>query len=200
MEPAYNQKQFDQHFRAVSLEGRRHGLRLERVYWDTIDLIAKTRGVSSSEYVRSIIANDTIESSSMSSKVRAATVADVIALSPGIGSTPRKHPWRRIVNASTAPTFVMTSENRIVDHNRAFVRYVESNIPVNLNVHPFKDAKLAIEIATATIFDRLKAEETLVIQAGFALGVVERMVRGRLNLTAAEETASPTAVIAFVVQ
>ncbi|MEP1441917.1 MAG: ribbon-helix-helix domain-containing protein [Hyphomicrobiales bacterium] len=171
------------HFRAVNSHGVRRGLRLERTYWEYLDAMSQSEGRSVGDIIADIDLSIP-EKGSLSSAVRA-FVADRLSnrveMLEGYLSCELSI---ATLSASTAPTFILSENKRILHYNRTFVRYVRKHFNEMETSDILKNMALTFDLPTSEIFQTLSNDHNKILTSGFAFGVSERRIRGKVNFVA----------------
>ncbi len=167
-------------FRAISINSRRKGLRLEKIFWHLLEQSAKEENKSVAE-ILDLDEDDGEYSPNLSSFARAHTAIwlkekldhtrDIASFSQVI----------RTVNACPSPVFVTSKDRRLRAYNSEFLRYVRQHIPSDDIEAAPKNLRLQMDTGSAELIEQLKAEKEIVLNVGFTFGFNERRIRGRFN-------------------
>lgn len=166
-------------FRAVAVDGKRHGIRLERAFWSTLDLLSREAGRTIPDIIRELEAAHP-DAANLTALLR---VKSVNWLSGELGrlreaTSPAR--IRGLVLANPSPTFSLSESRKIHAVNPPFLAYLRSHFAMR-GAEAGADAfRLQLDINPTELIARLQQTETYV-QVGFVIGFEERRVRGRIN-------------------
>ena len=168
-------------FRAVSVGDHRRGIRLERIYWDVIREMASEGGLAVGEIVKTV-ANAYPDAKNVTSMLR--TVAMKWALSRLDKS--RRTFGSNIVNslvlATPAPAIALGEDKKLVAYNQPFLAYVQSRFAIGPSTNVAKALRFALDVQVSDLIGTLNENGNQPVNTGFALGLDERRVRGRINV------------------
>lgn len=185
------------HFRAVNSRGVRRGLRLENIFWTAIEQISSRQGISVGGYFEKVEGEVTSEAG-FSSRIRSAVVNDLVQRLDAIEVANSRERVFALVQASPGPTFLLSSDKKIVKYNPAFFSFIQSRSSESASVEMLRNMSLSLDIQIEDAILRLQATGGKPVNVGFALGVADRRVRGRLNLALASLSGA-SMLMAFVV-
>lgn len=185
------------HFRAVNSNGVRRGLRLERIFWDALDIITKRSGIAIGDYIDRIW-NEDKTNSGLSSRVRAAVCRDLSARLSMQEALLNMERAQATINASPTPAFLLSDDKRILAYNSSFLEFVQSRFSGESGASLFRHISLTLDVQISDLFEEVRQPGRKTLAVGFALGVADQRIRGRLNIALAP-TLDPPSVTAFVV-
>ena len=162
-------------FRAVSVDGDRRGMRLERIFWLLLERAAKEQNIALSDIARSG------NSANLSSHMRAYAAVWADSRLSEAREIASFHQAVRTILACPSPAFIISADRRLRASNQAFQRYIRKFIPAEDAEMASKNLRLQIDMLTTDLIAQLKTETESVVNVGFTFGINERRVRGRLN-------------------
>jgi predicted DNA-binding ribbon-helix-helix protein len=167
-------------FRAVSADGKRKGLRLERDYWSLLDMIAREENVSIGDIV-SAIETGGQNASNLTSAVRVFVAHWLDERLSGLRGRMSPSAVNGLVNACPSPAFALSAARQLRFHNPAFLRYIRMTMPSEEVEHVERRLRLQIDMNMDELLRELRETDRAFVALGFAIGINERRVRGRLN-------------------
>jgi predicted DNA-binding ribbon-helix-helix protein len=175
-------------FRAVTARGKRRGIRLERIFWDSLSKAAQADGRSMSEMVAT--AHDGLEpGGNLASALRV------------IGTRWIRNRLRLFEQATTPENvfaLLQASEDkRIVHYNLPFLNFVQASFVGVEQSEVMRGLRLSLDTQLEAVLARLREDPRTPVNTGFALGVVGRRIRGQLKAVLSP-TPDRVMVIAFV--
>ncbi len=167
-------------FRAVSIASKRKGLRLENIFWQTLEQASREDNMPLSTILLSV--DEAGEKSpNLSSFARAYSAIWLKKKLDHARAVASFDQVIRTINSCPSPVFVTSQDRRLRAYNPAFLRYVRRHIPMeDLEVAP-KNLRLQMDTGSAELIEQLKTEKETILNVGFTFGFNERRVRGRLN-------------------
>ncbi len=182
-------------FRAVVAGGRRHGIRLERIFWDALKAIAKERRVTLGGLVGTVY-NDRDAASNLSSALRVEAMRSFVDQTAVLRNRSSDEAAESILLASPSPAFTLAANRRIVSFNPGFQLLVRGEFP-GIADGTRQELRLSVDVPLETLISRLSETGNKPVATGFALGTADRRFRGRLNLILAPSR--DDLLLAFVV-
>ena len=193
----HEEEPFKPYFRVVKSGNKRHGFRLEGVFWKALHAVTKTDGMSLADYVARLSDVKTGEAG-LSSHLRASVMKRALEQIELLRERMGKFSSRSIVAACPAPGIIISVDKRILYQNSAFLMYLQSGFGGLDHDKAMGQITLALEIPFAELIEEMQRENGRPKYTGFTLGYGERRLRGRLSLTLAPDMVDPAAAIAFV--
>lgn len=167
-------------FRTVTVDDKRKGLRLERVFWQVLEQLSKEENTPVSAILQAAESNGN-SSPNLSSYARAYAANWLRRRLDANREIASFQQVLRTINACPSPVFVTSEDRRLRAYNPAFLRYVRRHIPMeDLEAAP-KNLRLQMDTGSAELIQQLKSEPEAIVTVGFTFGFNERRVRGRLN-------------------
>jgi len=188
---------FKPHFRAINSGGKRRGFRLEGVFWQALDSVTKSDGMSVADYVSKLNDVKTGESG-LSSYLRASIMQRVLQQHDRLRDRIDRINSRAIVAACPVPGFIISIDKRILFQNSGFLMYLQTRFTGLDNVESLSNIKLTLETPLIDLIDQMRRDSSRPKYTGFTVGYGERRMRGRLSMALAPDMDDPPAAIAFV--
>ncbi len=168
-------------FRALNVNGKRKGFRLERSYWIALEKLSAEAGLTLGRYIGQI-ADRHPDSKNLSSILRVIVVNSLAESLEGLRKKASTESILQAINACPSPAFVLSGTRQLRGYNAAFLRYVRANFVFDED-HPVTSSlRLQIDISTADLVQRLKETSEGFLTIGFVIGMDNRRVRGRINV------------------
>lgn len=167
-------------FRAVSADGKRKGLRLERDYWSLLDRIAREENVAVGDIVSAIEASGQ-NAGNLTSAVRVFVAHWLDERLRGLRGRMSPTAVNGLVNACPSPAFALSAARQLRFHNPAFLRYIRMTMPSEEVDQVERRLRLQIDMNMDDLLRELRETDRAFVALGFAIGINERRVRGRLN-------------------
>jgi len=167
-------------FRAVSAAGKRKGLRLERDYWSLLDMIAREENVSVGDIVSAIDSGGQ-NAGNLTSAVRVFVAHWLDERLSGLRGRMSPTAVSGLVNACPSPAFALSAARQLRFHNPAFLRYIRMTMPSEEVDQVERRLRLQIDMNMDDLLRQLREADRAFVALGFAIGINDRRVRGRLN-------------------
>lgn len=167
-------------FRAITIDGRRTALRLERIFWTAIDRLAREDRVPASRIVAEALASESAGTNSASA-VRQHVLHRMMDRNDKLQRHLSVDAVSHLLNACPAAACALSSERRLRLTNAAFLRFVRLNLPVDPRETSTAALRMQIDMQMHELFSALDMNGGQPVSVGFALGLQERRVRGRMN-------------------
>ncbi|MEM8837495.1 MAG: ribbon-helix-helix domain-containing protein [Pseudomonadota bacterium] len=190
-------------FRAIKAGGRRRGLKLERCFWDALQTISKRSGRSLTQIIEDL-EEDGRKAAIPSLPGNLTSALRVFALTTLQKSESRLlhkaslDSLRIVLGACPTPAFALALTKPDRYFNPAFIRYLRTTLPGAASDTVERSLRLQIDMPLADLKRELDENATGTVELGFAIGVDERRVRGRLRAVTAPS--ADDAVIGYVIQ
>lgn len=185
------------HFRAVTCNGTRRGLRLERGFWSALEELSRREGIAVGQYVDRVFNDDKTEIG-LSGRVRAAILRDLAVRASDYEERLSIDRALSIVQASPSPAFILSEDKRILGYNKGFLDLVHRHFSSTARTDILKRVGLTLDASLTDIIAELIAEGRKTVAVGFAFGVADQRVRGQLAIALAP-VSTVRAVMAYVV-
>ncbi|MDW5318246.1 ribbon-helix-helix domain-containing protein [Rhizobium sp. PL01] len=182
--PRIAAEEVEPHFKAVGgRTGERRGIRLERIYWDGLSHIAAGSGVNTADLVE--WAASQIPDSNLASLLRAITFKWALCRIELLEAKASMANLNAIVQASPAPTLVLTRERKIFLFNDPFLAMLRSRLALSDRSQLKKGLRFLIDIQIDDALRTLNANEGTIIKTGFSIGLNLQTMRGKINIAPA---------------
>ena len=167
-------------FRAVNVNGKRKGFRLEKSYWTALERLSAEDGIAVGEFIGRI-ADRYPDSRNLSSVLRVFVTDKLGRKLDALRAKASAEAVLKGINACPSPVFVLSGTRQLRGYNGAFLRYVRANF-VFEDDHPVSNSlRLQIDMSTADLIKRLKEANEGFVTIGFVIGMENRRVRGQIN-------------------
>lgn len=184
-------------FRVVVRLGTRRGIRLERLFWNTLRQLAEHNHLTIGEMVE-VIAQANGDTANLASAIRVACLRWMSDQGAALGKLASLRTINAILGACPAPAFALSSTKKILTFNPAFQHLVRRQLPVGFGEDAHRDLRLSLDLNVADIFAKLDANDGVPIASGFVISAAERRYRGQLNIVRAP-IKTPELLLCFVV-
>lgn len=183
-------------FRAVTVNRERRGVRLEKIYWNTLKEISAAKRQTLGDIVSQSEADFPADANITSvlrvhcmrwlrSRLEAAhTLTDI-----GVADS--------LVQVSPVPAFALAEDKRILYSNQPFLRLIQSKFPKAIGETAGQGLRLSLDVQIQELVRTLRENNNKPVSTGFVLGVSDQRVRGRLNAVLAP-TATQTVILGYV--
>ncbi|MEM9999924.1 MAG: ribbon-helix-helix domain-containing protein [Pseudomonadota bacterium] len=186
------------HFRAVMAGGVRRGLRLEQIYWRGLSEISQLRGMTVGDLVAAVH-DRTDEGGSLSSAVRSYVAQHYINRCQEFETRMAADHVAAIVHSIPSPAFALTSSRRIVHYNGPFIAFLQLGFSGPSSQEAFRNLALTLDTKIEDVINELQESRGRPTSSGFAIGIAEKRVRGKLNMALVPSADEPI-VLSTIVQ
>lgn len=167
-------------FHTVMVNKKRRGIRLERIFWENLTVLAKDHGLKRSELINKIILENSGQPDNLASLLRC-YVAYVSASTRSTAAA-RLHEAVRQSQQAPVPSFSIDSQKKLQHVNQDFVRLLRV-ISGSMNRNVSGDVvKLVLDTPLEQLFDRLLGTSDAV-ECGYSVQVDDRKRRGVSKVT-----------------
>jgi predicted DNA-binding ribbon-helix-helix protein len=162
-------------FRVLRLGRSRKAFRLEKPFWQALEIIAREKGRSIEEEVRSRL-DGVPEGANQSSALRMGAIEDMIAFWQVAENRAARLQWEDVLEASPSPAFALTESGRIICANSALLKAVRGH-----RLAPGSGpTELAVEISAQALGEALRSGAQVHANALFRCGPFRVSARARL--------------------
>jgi predicted DNA-binding ribbon-helix-helix protein len=165
----------DMKFRVLRLGRARKAFRLETPVWQALEIIAREKGRTLEDEVRSKL-DSVPEGANHSSALRVGAIEDMIAFWQVAESRASRLQWTHVLEASPGPAFALTESRRIICANAALVKAVRGH-RLAAETGP---AEIAIELPAQAVEEALRSGGHVLTTALFRSGPLRFSARTRL--------------------
>jgi predicted DNA-binding ribbon-helix-helix protein len=162
-------------FRVLRLGRSRKAFRLENPFWQALEIIAREKGRSIEEEVRSRL-DGVPEGANQSSALRMGAIEDMIAFWQVAESRAARLQWADVLEASPSPAFALTESGRIICANSALLKAVRGH-RLAPGAGP---TELAVELSAQALGEALRTGAQVHANALFRSGPFRVSARARL--------------------
>ena len=184
-------------FRAVTADGKRRGIRLERIFWNLASAAADASGNTLGQFIAGI-AQDSSPAGNLASALRVKSALWLRQRLARFEQMTSDDALFALLQATPGPAFMLTGDKRIIRYNVAFLNYVQAGFVGIDQAEVIRGLRLSLDAQLEGLVAALRNDPHTPVSTGFALGVVGRRVRGQLRAVLAP-TPDRTIVMAFVV-
>lgn len=184
-------------FRVIARGESRRGIRLERIFWQTVKKLAEREKVTIGRLIEAIAGQDA-GATNLASAIRVSCMSWVTARNAYLESLTNVGTVNSILAAVPTPAFALGANKKIIAFNPAFQNLVRRLLPSSDSGDQRADLKLALDVNVLDLVARLNTNGNTPVLTGFAIGVGDRRFRGQLNAVKAPSS-DVDIVLAFVV-
>jgi predicted DNA-binding ribbon-helix-helix protein len=182
-------------FKTVTDEDGRHGIRLERAFWDALEALSAQRGEKRGPAVAQIVARAQGQNINATSAVRSVTVDALRAENERLAAFSEPAQLISLLQLSPSPSFALDRRKRLVRANTEFIRYLRS-IGGNLNdPAPIDTAQLSLDRPIEQIFAEVAVGSAIECGVSIRIANRERRSTARLLVVPPEP---PTVIVGFI--
>lgn len=185
-------------FRAVTCRGVRRGLRLERVFWEGLSEMSRIEGRTIGDLIADMHEGPE-NGGSLSSRVRSLVARHFFERCHALERALLPDNIGAIVHAVPSPAFALSEERRILYYNGAFISFLQLRFTGAESADVFRRLALSLDTRIEEVIAQLRSAPGRPVTSGFALGISDRRVRGKLNLALIPNAQVP-AVLATILQ
>ncbi|MFZ2101461.1 MAG: ribbon-helix-helix domain-containing protein [Oricola sp.] len=167
-------------FRAINARGTRKGLRLERDFWSLLEMISREENMTVGDIVATISAGE-VDTGNLTSAVRVFVAHWLNTRLSGFRELMSPAAVNGLVNACPTPAFALSAMRQLRFQNPAFQRYVRMAMPSEETDQMERKLRLQFDMNMDDLLHQLRDDGRPFVPLGFAIGVNDRRVRGRLN-------------------
>lgn len=168
-------------FRAVTVGGKRKGLRLEKVYWDALQHLAGKRNVKRSELIADVLSDPQLAGLNAASALRCFLMSQLQSENESLSRQLGEINVVSLLQTAPVPAFAIGRDRRLISVNPEFaqvVRVVSGNMSAN---HPPDASQLTLETPVSQLFAELNSGASSV-RCNYLLSVEDRRRRGQAKI------------------
>lgn len=167
-------------FRAVTSNGKRRGIKLERVFWDALRSISKEKGLTIGGFIDEVSA--ATGAKNLTSAIRVACMNAYVGRNDALYALGAPETIEAVLTATPTPAFTLASNRKIVAFNTGFQALVRRQF-VSVGSEASKmDLRLSLDVAVDELLTRLAQNRNSPVASGFVLSMGERRHRGQVNV------------------
>lgn len=169
-------------FKTVTIDGKRRGFRLERLYWRLLGDIARALGVRRSILIGSVLARDGADASSDASVLRGFVAGTLEHERNSLSAALAQSKMIRLLQQAPLPAFAINRQKRLQLVNSEFnqlIRVTVGNMSQNVSTERLH---LTLDARIEDLFTEAETRGWAVCNYNIALG--DRGRRGRTKLVA----------------
>lgn len=183
-------------FRAVTVNRERRGVRLEKIYWNTLKEISTAKRQTLGDIVRQSEA-DFPADANITSVLRVHCMRWLRSRLEAAHDLTGVGVADSLIQVSPVPAFALAEDKRILYSNQPFLHLIQSKFPKAVGEAPGQGLRLSLDVQIQELVRTLKENRNKPISTGFVLGVNDQRVRGRLNVVLAPTT-TQTVILGYV--
>lgn len=172
-------------FRTLSTRGGRTGVRLERIFWDALNMLSTDAGQKRSRFVSEIVEAANSAHINATGAIRSTTVDLLLREIERLRPLSRVSSMVTLLQAGPAPAFALDRRKRIVQSNAEFLRYLRS-VAGSAGAAIADAAQLSVERPLDTLFQELGAGETVECGISIRCGNRDRRTTVRILMVPPE--------------
>lgn len=183
-------------FRILKRGDWRRAIKLEDVFWTSLEIAAERAGQKLTDYVRAVL-EDAPDGANQTAilRVHAARV-----LRDGLTAAERRlseTSAAEILKASPAPGFIVASGHGLVAYNSAFARRMVDAARI-IPGKPLPQARMSLEAPIQHVAEAIRRARPKMLECGFTLQVGDGVVRGRIRTSLVHGPGGRDDVLGFV--
>lgn len=183
-------------FRAIMARGSRRGIRLEDLFWKTLEELASSEGKRLGDLIAEY--GEKSGDGNVTAALRFAALKHLrnrVQDSAGRGGA---NAVVGLIAGCPTPAFALSQGRKILAYNQPFLTFLQARLS-----HLPSDAlaaglRLQLDTPFDALIDRLKADPQTPIPAGYSIATRDKLVRGRLSAVLAPAM-TEDAIIGYIV-
>lgn len=183
-------------FRAVTVNRERRGVRLEKIYWNTLKEISAAKRQTLGDIVSQSEA-DFPDDANITSVLRVHCMRWLRSRLETVHSLTGVGVADSLIQVSPVPAFALAEDKRILYSNQPFLRLIQSKFPKAIGEAAGQGLRLSLDVQIQELVRTLRENQNKPVSTGFVLGVNDQRVRGRLN-TVLAPTTTQTVILGYV--
>jgi predicted DNA-binding ribbon-helix-helix protein len=184
-------------FRVVAKGASKRGIRLERIFWQTLKVMAQRKKTTIGSLVEKM-AEASPDRQNLASMIRVSCLLWIDQRLSTLEMLTAASTVNSILSAVPSPAFALGANKKIVAVNAAFQALIRRQFPTLGPDQDKLDLKLTLDVNVTDLLARLEANGNTATVTGFAIGVGERRFRRQINAIKAP-VGEADIVLAFVV-
>jgi len=184
-------------FRAITVNGRRRGLRLEKQFWLVLEDISRKEGLKIRDIIMKV-EKDEGDVKNLASLLRVYALDWLQSNYLKLTSETSRQRVQAQVNTCPSPTFALSGKSGLKFYNSAFLHYIRSNIAMSESDAVQARLQLKIDMNSADLIEQLRNDNTESVALGFVIGLNNRQIRGKLKAALAFSDGEPL-IIGYII-
>lgn len=183
-------------FRAIMARGSRRGIRLEDLFWKTLEELASAEGKRLGDLIAEY--GDRNGEGNVTAALRFAALKHLRSkLNAGSGRGDDSAVVGLIAGCPT-PSFALSQGRKILAYNQPFLTFLQARLSHLPSDAMAAGLRLQLDTPFDALIERLKAEPQTPIPAGYSIATRDKLIRGRLSAVLAPAM-SEDAIIGYIV-
>ncbi|CAN0654070.1 ribbon-helix-helix domain-containing protein [Nitratireductor aquimarinus] len=187
---------FQPRFRVLRVGAARRGIRLEEIFWSSLQEIADEKDCSVGDVIEAC-ENRLEQGSNLTSALRVETVSHLQGELDLMRARTGRQAVRNMVMACPSPCFALAGDRQLMAHNPPFIAFVQSRLSSLPSDATARGVRLSLDIQFSELIEKLKMKGSGPAMVGFVIGVDRQLIRGRLNAILAP-LAGLDAIVGFI--
>jgi predicted DNA-binding ribbon-helix-helix protein len=171
-------------FRSIKTGSQRRGIRMEQIYWDTLQAISQHEGMTLARYIGDV-ADRFPDALNITSVLRVLAAAWLRDRNRELRQLTSLNRVDALVKACPSPAFALQENKQIVSYNSAFLHFVHSRLSYSPQGVTAKSLRLSLDVHITELAEALRRADNKPLRTGFVLGIDEKRLRGQLTTTLA---------------
>lgn len=188
--------EFEPRFRVVRVDDARRGIRLERIFWASLEDLAQSEGRSLGEVIGTI----EMAAGSDANLSSALRVAAAKYLREGVLASRELTGLSAVriqVQACPSSCFALSQDRKLIAYNPAFMSLVQSRMLRLSEKTTAQGVRLSLDVHFEDLIAKLKLVGAGAATVGYIIAVEQQVLRGRLNAVRAPLT-DHDAIIGYI--
>jgi predicted DNA-binding ribbon-helix-helix protein len=168
-------------FKAIKTDTGRHGIKMEKMYWDVIEDIA----TNTNSTVSSVVADaevDYPEQSNLTSKLRLICLSTIKYNFARMQLIANEGQTKNLISACPTPVLALTADKRLFFFNEPFLRYIHSHFSIPKSDNLTSKLRLLLDVQIDVLIEKLVENGNQRVQVGIAIGLDDRRIRSQMNV------------------
>ncbi len=177
-------------FRAITCQTGRHGMKLEKAYWDSLEMISSTHGMKPAGIIDLLAASETNEKRNLTAAVRVFCLLWHSRFFSECETIGGERLATSLVHASMQPAIALSSKKRLLASNEALLKLIRMSFGAIEQGAEQTDLRLALDHPLEEVIGQLREKDNLPMQVGMAMGLADKRLRRNLNAVLIPSTGS----------
>lgn len=189
--PLVEPVEVEPYFRAITdKNGERRGIRLEKLYWDSLNRMSASTQTSTSDLVGYTAASSS-KDQNLASVLRVLSLKWALNRVDAMEDISSMANLNALVQASPSPTLVLTLDKKIQLFNEPFLALLRNRLLLNDPAQLAKSLRLTIDTPVDDAMDTLSRQRGKTLTTGFSLALGSHNLKGQINLALAPAHEKP---------